>query len=391
MAFIDRLKGFFNPKEEPSREETENSKKLELNFEEIPEKIKNKKSYLSDKEISLNEEINSIISDFELKIKEIMPHLMQVDISKKKEIDKVKFLVRENFDLYVFYLNKLLSDLDSIKKDNSAPKMNKVFNTLNNFNKISAMPYEKATYLIGNELGQANDNVKDFYKKIKSILEKNKSVFEELELTNKISQLFDDLNKLNLYEKEISSSISFMNSQLEKNKQEIRNYNSNIEKIKSSEQYKTDLEIKESYLKELQKTESALSAIKQKIDFKLLAKHFHFNKKNHELIQAYNSNFKSTLKEDSELKLIEFVLSAQNLDIGELKEIKYSLDNLDKPIITQTDNSLSDLDTKIKELNANSLDFEKEILEAKKKQEKNLARVDKLMEEIKSLSAPLLK
>ena len=260
--------------------------------------------------------------------------LNDINWEKIKAEERIKHIVRENTDNYILHLKELTSKLENIEEENL--ESNKIKSIFLDFDRKSKMNYQKSTFLIGKEFEKINGSVGKFFKDLDRLHDENKELLQNL---NSLSNLKEKLEKLKSSDK-IISGLENENENLEKNlkklKKELESHEAKLDKERQGRSYlewseqNNDFEnIKETLNKKMQMLASM-------IDFKALAKAWHKNPPEMEIIKRYKANFEEAFEKDK----------------GEiLKRVTNLLDN--KETINKEVIEISDLERKIKSVKLN--------------------------------------
>src|SRR3989344_8419645 len=149
MDLLNRIKLIFSKEQE---KEDETIKEI-IQIEELPSKLEGQINELDVLKEQLKDTISKRIFDFEVETNEKIRSLEHIDISQRKENEQIKIIVKENLNLYISHLKRTIDNMRHAEKEEMGEYINSLFRVLNEFNRISSMPFEKATILIGDELG----------------------------------------------------------------------------------------------------------------------------------------------------------------------------------------------------------------------------------------------
>ncbi len=380
MGFLNKIKLIFTNKQEKNDETKET-----IQIEELPTKLENKIHELTKLKKQLKEDILKRISSFESEINERIISLENIDISKRKEYDKIKLIVTENLSLYTVQLKRLVNNLKNIKDLETKESVSKLFFILNDFNKVSQVPFEKVTILIGKEMQAVRETINNFIKDIDKIAN-YKELFEKTEISNKLSFLLSELKKNKLYEEELKKKREELYEELKRKDEECCMVKQRTDSVKNSLDYKEDMQKKEEHEEKLKKLEDELQLLKQKINFKLLAKYFHHDNKKIQIIKDYANNFKSCIKNDNDLRIVDFVKEAQGIEFGSLEELRKKIIDYSDQLITPTDKDITVFEENLKELDFSIIGVKVNIDNESKKMERVIAKREKIISEVKNLS-----
>jgi len=374
LSILNKIKLMFTKKQEKKDDEI----KEIINIEELPSRLEIKINELNALKRQLKNEISKKVSCFEIETNEKIVDLENIDISQRKEYDKIKIIVKDNLNIYISHLKRTIDNIKKAEHEVIENYIIRIFQTLNEFNKISSKPFEKATILIGEELGNTKAIVISFIQDINKIVGDNNFIFEKNKSYGIIGNLLSESKQLNSLYMEIDNKLLGSNINLENAKAEQNILNSKLSEIKETDSFKEYAQEKLNYKNRLYFLESEIQVINEKLKLKLLLKKFHHNKKIDELVRDYINNFKNALKEDKELNIIN-ILDEDNKKLAfKLREIQNTLISL---------HPLSP--TKINESGAYIINLENSIKNENKIKEKISIKLQKinsdLMEESKLL------
>lgn len=349
MPFLDFLKKLFKEKEV--------EKIIEISLDNMPEKIKKEKENLEKVQENLENQTKDRTSSFLNQLKSRISLLETINIDKRKEQEKIKLIVKENFRLYLDYLKNLVYNLEKRQE------LKKISNYLLFFSKTSNPAFEKSTLLIGEELGQTRQLISSFAREINSLSEDNKKIEEKQKKIEEISLSMKKIEDSKNLSKDSEKNLESFNSKLLGLKEKKEKLEKEILDLKESKEYAA---LEQGKQQERQKLEQELLAVKKKIDFKELAKIFHTIEKKNKLIQEYNENFRTSLEQDKTLEIVEMVKSI-NLDISELKGLKDKMENLKTEKLEEIELIIKNSEDKINLISNEILDINSNIGEENKK------------------------
>ena len=377
MGLLSKIKALFK-----KDEQAESIEEKELSVDEIASSLEEKKKEISESKNGIKIAIIERSKKFEEDTTEAIKVLQEKDLSERKEYERVKLIVNENMNLYISYLKRLISSIKSAEEYNVEEYIKKIFKSLEEFRTNAYKSFEKATFLIGQEMENTKAIIKEYSKDMNGIFVINKSLFEQDENTRKLDILINDLKQNETYDSETGNKIKDVDTEIAQINQNKDSLNKELEGIKNSDAYRDSVAKREMYKKEFDEAGREIERTKNEIDLKMLLRHFYKDEKRNQLLKKYSSNFKSALKEDSELEIIELVKLKQDLDISQLRNAREKFIELSSPLITETDEKISLIEKEIKHLESKimSLEPNKEI--ELKKRERILDKKNKLIAEI---------
>jgi len=391
MGFLDKIKKALEEAQEvqASRSETSTGNQLDINItiEQISDKLNAKIKENLEKSEKIRKEIENRVNEFKNEIDSSIEILEKIDLSKKKEHERIKTITLENLHLYRSQLNRLIVSLEKIGNQKPQDYLIKLFSAINGFNKSSRMAFEKATILIGKELAETKLKIKRFADDINNIVKNNRFFFEKEKSINNLSKLFKEFKENKNYLLELNNSIKNMNIEINDLKEECVNLNKKISNIKESEKYKKDMAEKQKIEKKAEDLNKNLLSIKEKMNLKNLARQYHSDKDKLQLIQSYSSNFKSSLDSDKELEILELITDDEIKD--SLKGLIKEIEDLNKNKTTKSEQEITSLEENLKKIQEKTSLSENSLIDEEKKKEKLEIKNKDIEKEIKSLASSL--
>jgi len=326
MGFLDFLKKL-------AKKEEREIKTEKIEFNNIDKWILTKEKEIekdNQKVLDLiKDEIDKIVNNLDEKISV----LENVDVDKIKFEDKVKFIVKENLEKYIKYVEKFEDDLEKLEKNNVIKLVNNINNLFSNFQKKSSLNFQKATILIGKELGAIRQSIGAFLTNIKKIINKNKDFFDKIRIFDSIKEKVAEKKKIEKLRVNINKNIEECNNKIESLEKEIKGIEKNIENIKKTKSYieknkkKDEIEnIKEKFAKEIYK-------LREIINFKSLTNFYHSFEKEMNIIKDYKKNFRGAFENNNGKEIIQLLNESKLINdnlknkINEILEIKQEIDN----------------------------------------------------------------
>jgi hypothetical protein len=300
-----------------------------ISKDELKNWLTNKKTEIKQQQQQLFEEVKERTSQLIQELKKEIIVLNNVNFEEKKEKERIKSIVKENFKNYIISLERLIQKLQEIEESNIINKINTIFHY---FETKSKANYEKATYLIGKEMAATKESIRSFFKDLEIIIKNHKKDIEKSQTIESIKE------KINQYE-EAQKTTSTITKELEEQNNKIKDLNNilqtkekEINKIKESQEY-TEHKKKNQELKiKNQELEKDTNYLKQLINFKSLANYYHKYEKEMNTVKEYKENFKQTLNKTKGEELLHL-----------LKESKLHTENISSLIdkINNTEQELT--------------------------------------------------
>lgn len=374
MGLLNKIKLIFAGRQE----EKETIVREIITLEELPYKLESKINELTALKKQLKEHISKRISFFETEINEKIVSLEKIDISNRKEHDRIKIIVKDNLDIYISHLKRTLNNIKEADKEGVDEYIARLFRILNEFNKASSKPFEKATILIGEELSSTRMIIISFSQDINKIIEDNKFIFDKGGLCNSISNLLSGSKRLTSLHTEIENKLLEMKTSLEDAEKERDILKDKLLRIKEGDDFKKDNQDKTDYRKRADYLENEIQAIKRGLDFKLLLKKFHHDNKMDKLIRRYMDDFKDALINDKELRIIGAIEDNNTIGLLNLKEIQDTIISLTPLSPSKIDMEIASLEEEIKEKSRHIIGLENNIKNELKMGEKLSMKLQEL-------------
>jgi hypothetical protein len=380
MGFLDFLKSKKESEKEPEK----------LAFNDIENWFNNKEKETKNKEKQILNSINQQTQASIKELKEKLEILENFDLESRKDKDKIKAIVKENWTNYIYYVKKFIESLENLTEQNLgnfATKANRIFF---DFDKKSYMNYQKATILIGKEMAAVKNHIMDLSKYLKRKFDENQ---ETIDLSKNLTSLKTTLNQLNYINKTSSQTqekITNLDKQATEIKEKNKKLQDEINKIKQTQEHLENLKKQENI--EALKTEIDQEVIKLRdmINFKALSNVFHVVKEKHDIVKAHKEDFAKHFHKDngaSILELINETKSSDNTIQDKIKEI-----NNKKQDIAKIQETLGKDKTQPLLLEIENINLELEKLNLEKQQElKSHERFKTKNQEIKNTIKDKLK
>ena len=297
--------------------------------------------------------------------------------------ERTKFIVRENLDKYTTNLDKLIENLKNIETgdnskndsgDDSEENLTvEISEKINNFEKRSFMNYEKATFLIGKELGAVKDSISVFVKDLNNIILENQDFMDSSENLFSIEHELNEIKEIENLREKINDSILNNIKELSSLEEEKKNSREKIENIRDSKEYSEEIENNREIENKHKEFEKNLYELKQMIDFKGLANLFHNNPKKMSIISEHNLNFTNSFLKDNGASLIKLLEEAEKTNYSIIQKINNIIEKRKENeaksgcISNILSEKISSLEESIKKINQETKGIETENLKEKAK------------------------
>lgn len=344
---------------------------------------KNLDNSLSRKKKSLLEKESEEIAFLEKSIKSLVESLNQslieirkIDINERKVEEKFKQVVQNNLDRYLMHLENLSKSLEGLQFRKLSDLILKSNYILQDFEKKSFMNFEKATILIGKELGQVVECIKDFYKDLKEVKNRNQVLIQNLSDIEKIEETLSELSRKNLLAKSQGKELESSQEEIQKLEKLLKNLNQRIPEISSGKSHHEFQKRKRVKEEKILTFNSEISRLKNLIDLKELIKTYHTNEKKMKTLKEYRENFSRAFESDRGKIFLEISQNSEvSKQISKINSLEEEIAKIEvgKDEILEVEKEISEIKLKIRELEEES-----------QRKEKKISQTEEEISEIKS-------
>ena len=364
-------------------EKTEEPTKTKISFSEIKNWIEKREQEEETKEKDVLSEIKLMIENLIKELQEKIIPLKNFDVEEKKETDQIKGIVINARKKYIESLEELISklkNLEETKLENCIKKINRIYS---DFGKNSFKNYERATILIGKEMGEIKKSLGIFSQDLLNKFEENKYLIGSFKSLSEIRENLNQINETDKDLKEIEKERMDLNKEVENKKKEKIDLEKNLDKVKNSEDFLKNIEAQKKVELSKKELKEEILKLNSLIDFKSLADFFHIFPKQMKLVKEYKENFSENLEKYGS-KEISNLLNQANLN-------NETIQNKMSEIKTKKD-EIEILEGNIKEDKSKKMGYEIEEFEKELKNlESDKLKEDKREERLKSQKEDLIK
>ena len=277
-----------------------------IGFSELEDWVEKKKKENELKE----EEILAIISEkIEISTKELREKigiLESVDVKSKREKDHIKEVVDSSRRSYIKSVEDFLEDLNYLEIDSFdvMKKINKIFF---DFNKGSYKNYERATILIGKEMGSIRESLRVFSRELIKTFDDGKGIIDSFKKIALISSQLDMIFTLEETLKKISETTLFLGEKIKIKEEENKKLLEEIEEIKRGQGYLENIRNQKKIESLKEELKNDIFRLRQVIDFKALANFFHINEEQMKILKKHREDFQTNFQKDNGKIIIDFL------------------------------------------------------------------------------------
>lgn len=352
-----------------------------LTFSDIENWIEKKKKEIEIKEKNLFVLIKTRISHFTNELETKINVVKSLDINARKVDDRFKSATEEGRSRYIENLGYLIRNLNNLQENKAEKLMFSIDRLFSDFNKISHMSYERATILIGKEMGNIKNELKVFSRNLVKVFDENKYIINISQTISAIEAKLKQYKETNKDEERNVDKIAHLNKEISKREEESEGISEEIEKIKKSSEYLGHLKILDECASLKEDIEKNFISLIQIVDFKALGNFYHIFEDKMERVKSYRDKFRINFEKDDGAE-ISRLLDAAKLNNQKISN-KINEINSKREILK---NKIEEASDKTRNL---SVHIKKNILEIDEM--KNLkAREEKRLEKIKASSGEIV-
>jgi len=200
--------------------------------------------------------------------------------------------------------------------------------------------------LIGKEMADIKNVLRTFSKDFTSIFDENKNISNLSKTVFLIEFKLNRVSEDDVILREINETIIFLDKKICDKKEENSEILREIEKIKKSENYIKNLEMREKVRLLEGELEKDLLTLKQSIDFKALTNFFHIFEGQMGIVKSYREDFQTRFKEDNGEDLVH-LLNESKLNNEIILEKIRQINNKTEAIIKNREDTKKDYTEKL--------------------------------------------
>lgn len=308
--------------EDPVKE----SKKIDFNKLESWT-VKEKKE-IENREREILALIKDKSSEFAKNLDEKIFVLKKIDLSNKKAEEKIKSIVNESRDKYVDSVENFKEDLIKLERERLEEFFIKVNSIFLSFEKKSFKNYQKANFLIGEEIVSTKKAVVDFSKYLTGVFNQNKDIINTLRMISFVKLKLKQVNEIDETLGRTNEGIKFLDKKIENLGKEKNKILESINEIRKSESYLDNLKQKEKLELSEKEIETEIQRLKSVVDFKALANFFHIFEDKMYIVKAHKENFEEEFRKDDGSRILNLLNGSKlnndliNLKIGNINDKK---------------------------------------------------------------------
>jgi len=274
------------------------------------------------------------LDGFYVSVEEKLGVLEGVDIEGKKEHERAKILVRQGLDKYVGLVRGLVDDLRKLERDDLGKFAREVGRVFVGFEKASARVYERATYLIGDEMMAVRNEIRKFYNGLLKTFDGKKVLIGDLRRAKEIRGKLDEVSRMEGRLVGLKDEVSEIDSAVVRLKGDVVRLKGEVEDVKVSSEYVAYLKLKDKVGVLSGRIEKEVLKLKGMIDFKKLIGIVHGDARELGVVKRFRDSFVSEFALDGgkfikilgDCGMMSSEIEGQVSLVGKLKEGLAGLD-----------------------------------------------------------------
>ncbi len=323
--------------------------------------------------------INDAIKSFEARINLKLEGLEKFDVGLKKVDERLKTAVEEGRSKYLGFVKVFISNLNNLKEDGLEMTIHEINLVFERFNKSSYKSSEKASILIGKEMGKIRKEIKDFSLDVMKVFEENKKFVEKSKSLIGIKEKLKQKKEIELESIRVKNSLSLLDENINMNESKKKKFVEEINEVEKSPEYFDYLEKVEKVNILKKEIEKDFVELKGLIDFKALSNFYHIFGDKMKIVKKYNDKFRVNYEEDDGKMIIKLVEGAGLNSLDILKKVEEI--NKNKSEIQRFENELGS--DRIDELSSEIGKLVLEINKLKDKKEKESKKLNQVNYDLK--------
>ena len=305
MGILKFIKDIFK------EQEKEESVKEKIAFSGLDEFIDKKLKEIEEKEKETKSKIKEKIMVFSKEINENIKILNEVDIESKEKNEKIKSTVYEGRKKYIESLERFLKNTEDTINDLEKLNLEKVIGNINSafvrLNESSGKSYERATILIGKEMGNIRDLLKKFSNELIILFDPGRDLILTSKKFYSIKSMLDEAKNSEKETSNLNKEIEKIEEEIKKKLKEEKEIYDKIEKIKTSPEYAENRKREEDIQNKEKEIEKSISELRSIIDFKSLSSFFHIFENKMETVKLYRDNFAEEFNKDDGTRILSLL------------------------------------------------------------------------------------
>jgi len=303
MAFLD----FFRKK----KVEEDEIGPEKIGFDEVGGWLDGKVEEVSEKEKRVFDLISEKIELFIREIEDKVKVLEGIDVESKKAHGRAKLIVRQGLDKYLGFVDIFIKELTEVEKQNLGQFVEDVNKVFADFDKHSYLFYERATFLIGDEMAVVKQEINNLSKYFTKLFSENQKIVDSSNVVSSTKLKLKKLDEVAITLDKISLETKELDKKIVEGKEKEKKVLGEIEEVKVSRDYVENLKKREEIELVEKQLEGDILKLKSLVDFKALSSAFHSDEKKMKIVKSYKENFQETFAKDGGESILNLVSEAK--------------------------------------------------------------------------------
>lgn len=268
-------------------------------------------------------EIDVRVVEFVSNLKERIRILGLIDLTNKREHERIKSMTMLGLKEYIEQLNRFVEDLGKVDREiEFSEYVHGVNLAVDFFLRNSRKKLGRATILIGKELAETEKLIKVFHKDVNVIIGGSVDAVSKIKMARRLQSLGEDVVKVREMQSGLRESVSDLEKKGKEAVNKKREVGDEFDLFEKGGEYRSWLDEGEAFEKEKQVLEGNVRELRERIDFKLLMNKFHGIPRSLELLKDYRNDFLNALMSDEGFRILDMIEGDEKKIVGEsLKNI----------------------------------------------------------------------
>ncbi len=391
MGIINKIKEFLK------QEKKEESEQKELQLQELENWLNERNTFIEKELKEKSKNIQNQITILIEKLEEETKILEKLDLKEKREGERIKQITELGKKDYIQAVEKLIQSLKDKKEIFNIPY------EINKFAVSSAKSHYKATHLIGKEIENITNTIKEIRKLNENFLKENLELIKSSNLIKFLINTNLEMKRSKDSKHEIEEQIENIKKLIIKNQKEIDELEKEIKKMKESIEAKKREELVKEKIGIERDLKNLESKIKEIIDKRVLEKYLYLekDKTKSNITQGYINDPITAILSDENLTFVEITkkikekITNKEILIKDSSKIVEKI-SLNKEILLQYKNNLlkmqkqiKDLEKEINKIQLKTPELENEKLRTEAKLEENNNHLEILLKKQEKIDSKI--
>jgi hypothetical protein len=281
---------------------------------------------VKDDDVAIDEvksEIGGRIVTFVSDLRERIVVLDLIDLEKKREHERTKFMTMRGLKEYIEELNRFVGNLGKVDGGlEFSLYVRDVNSAVDSFLKSSRKKLGRATILIGKELAETEELIRVFHKDVNVIIGRSSGIVSRGGKAGELRVLKESVVKVKRERDEVEKVIFDLNREREMIMNEKNEKEKEFDLFEKGDEYRNWLDEKEALKGEGEALEKSIRELRVRVNIKLLMNKFHGVPRSLELLKSYRDDFLNALMSDEGFRILDMIEKDDKEIVGKaLKDV----------------------------------------------------------------------